>query len=75
MTHTPDPPGGSFDRAPDGRPNGILRETAINPVSGSIPVRWNRANSSGAQFASPAPACSDFDASVSSPAIARGNTE
>lgn len=28
-----DPPGGSFDRDPSGRPNGILRETAISVVS------------------------------------------
>lgn len=27
---TPDPPGGSFDRDRSGRPNGVLRETAIN---------------------------------------------
>ena len=25
---TPDPPGGSFDRDPDGMPNGVIRETA-----------------------------------------------
>lgn len=30
---TPDPDGGSFDRDPTGRPNGILRETAIEKVS------------------------------------------
>ena len=30
---TPDPAGGSFDRDPSGRPNGILRETAITAVS------------------------------------------
>lgn len=30
---TPDPEGGSFDRDPSGRPNGILRETAITQVS------------------------------------------
>lgn len=33
---TPDPPGGSFDRYPTGKPNGILRETAINPVSKAL---------------------------------------
>lgn len=30
---TPDPPGGAFDRDSRGRPNGILRETAITSVS------------------------------------------
>ena len=30
---TPDPPGGNIDRGPDGAPNGILRETAIDAVS------------------------------------------
>jgi len=33
---TPDPPGGSFDRDASGRPNGILRETAVNPVSRAL---------------------------------------
>lgn len=33
---TVDPPGGSFDRDPAGRPNGILRETAVNEVSKSL---------------------------------------
>lgn len=33
---TEDPPGGSFDRDPSGRPNGILRETAVNPVSKAL---------------------------------------
>ena len=33
---TPDPPGGSFDRDAGGRPNGILRETAVNPVSRAL---------------------------------------
>jgi predicted amidohydrolase YtcJ len=33
---TPDPPGGSFDRDPAGRPTGILRETAIDIVSAVI---------------------------------------
>lgn len=33
---TPDPPGGSFDRDDTGRPNGILRETAINVVSEAL---------------------------------------
>ncbi len=31
-----DPEGGSFDRLPDGRPNGILRETAITTVSAAL---------------------------------------
>lgn len=35
-TDTADPPGGSFDRDSTGRPNGILRETAINPVSKAL---------------------------------------
>lgn len=30
---TPDPTGGTIDRSPDGTPNGILRETAIDAVS------------------------------------------
>lgn len=33
---TADPPGGSFDRDATGSPNGILRETAINPVSTAL---------------------------------------
>lgn len=33
---TPDPPGGSFDRDASGRPNGILRETAVAPVSKAL---------------------------------------
>lgn len=33
---TPDPPGGSLDRDPSGKPNGILRETAIELVSGPV---------------------------------------
>jgi predicted amidohydrolase YtcJ len=33
---TPDPEGGSFDREPSGRPNGILRETAVTPVSKAL---------------------------------------
>lgn len=33
---TADPEGGSFDRAEDGRPNGILRETAVTPVSRAL---------------------------------------
>jgi predicted amidohydrolase YtcJ len=33
---TADPEGGSFDRDNDGRPNGILRETAVNPVSKAL---------------------------------------
>ncbi len=32
----PDPEGGSFDRDPTGQPNGILRETAITPVSKAL---------------------------------------
>ena len=33
---TPDPEGGSFDRDLTGQPNGILRETAITPVSKAL---------------------------------------
>ncbi len=33
---TADPPGGSFDRDSSGKPNGILRETAINTVSDAL---------------------------------------
>ncbi len=33
---TTDPPGGSFDRDSSGRPNGILRETAIVPVAAAL---------------------------------------
>lgn len=33
---TPDPPGGSLDRDSSGRPNGILRETAITLVSQTL---------------------------------------
>jgi predicted amidohydrolase YtcJ len=33
---TPDPEGGSFDRDAGGRPNGILRETAVTPVSKAL---------------------------------------
>ena len=33
---TADPEGGSFDRDPAGRPNGVLRETAIQTVSSAI---------------------------------------
>ncbi|MCZ6661517.1 MAG: amidohydrolase [Actinobacteria bacterium] len=33
---TPDPPGGSLDRDVSGRPNGILRETAVSLVSQSL---------------------------------------
>ena len=32
----PDPPGGSFDRDEDGRPNGILRETAVAAVGRAV---------------------------------------
>jgi predicted amidohydrolase YtcJ len=34
--NTPDPEGGSFDRDPTGRPNGILRETAVSPVTRAL---------------------------------------
>ncbi|MFO7300455.1 MAG: amidohydrolase family protein [Actinomycetes bacterium] len=33
---TPDPDGGSFDRLPDGTPNGVLRETAIDAVARAV---------------------------------------
>jgi predicted amidohydrolase YtcJ len=33
---TPDPEGGSFDRDPTGQPNGILRETAVAPVTRAL---------------------------------------
>lgn len=33
---TADPDGGSFDRDASGRPNGILRETAVTPVSKAL---------------------------------------
>jgi predicted amidohydrolase YtcJ len=33
---TPDPAGGSFDRDATGKPNGILRETAVSPVSRAL---------------------------------------
>ncbi|HEU4895071.1 MAG TPA: amidohydrolase [Acidimicrobiia bacterium] len=33
---TADPEGGSFDRDPSGRPNGILRETALSPVTRAL---------------------------------------
>jgi predicted amidohydrolase YtcJ len=33
---TPDPEGGSFDRGSTGRPNGILRETAVSPVTRAL---------------------------------------
>jgi len=33
---TPDPPGGSFDRLPDGTPTGILRETAVGAVTSAL---------------------------------------
>lgn len=35
-TDTPDPKGGSFDRDATGRPNGILRETAVSSVSKAL---------------------------------------
>lgn len=34
---TPDPPGGIIDRYPDGTPTGLLKETAMDLVSGLIP--------------------------------------
>ncbi len=33
---TPDPPGGSYDRDGDGRPTGVLRETAVNVVGRAL---------------------------------------
>jgi predicted amidohydrolase YtcJ len=33
---TPDPEGGSFDRHPDGTPNGVLRETAADLVTSAL---------------------------------------
>lgn len=44
-TQTPDPEGGSFDRDADGRPNGILRETAIEPVSDALEPHTQSASS------------------------------
>lgn len=35
--HTADPPGGAIERGGDGRPSGILRELAINPLRAAIP--------------------------------------
>jgi predicted amidohydrolase YtcJ len=35
-SRTSDPPGGSFDRDRSGRPDGILRETAVNVVSDAL---------------------------------------
>jgi hypothetical protein len=35
-TDTTDPPGGAFDRDSTGRPNGILRETAVQMVSSAL---------------------------------------
>jgi len=35
-SETPDPAGGSFDRDRSGRPNGILRETAVEPVNQAL---------------------------------------
>jgi hypothetical protein len=34
---TPDPPGGSIDRRPDGRPTGVLKEAAMDLVTRLIP--------------------------------------
>lgn len=36
---TPDPEGGTFDRDAAGRPNGILREKAVTPVSKAVEAR------------------------------------
>lgn len=36
--NTPDPPGGAFDRDPDGTPNGVLRETAYSYVLDRTPA-------------------------------------
>lgn len=35
--NTPDPPGGTIDRGPDGRPTGVLRETALHHVRAMLP--------------------------------------
>jgi predicted amidohydrolase YtcJ len=35
--NTPDPPGGTIDRDPDGRPTGVLKESAQDLVSSLIP--------------------------------------
>lgn len=35
-SETPDPEGGSFDRGANGRPNGVLRETAVDQVSQAL---------------------------------------
>jgi predicted amidohydrolase YtcJ len=35
---TPPPPGGEIDRAEDGRPTGVLRETAMGLVLGTLPA-------------------------------------
>ncbi len=35
--NTPDPPGGTIDRDPDGRPTGVLKESAQQLVTGLIP--------------------------------------
>lgn len=34
---TPDPPGGVIERGPDGRPTGVLRETAMGLIQSRIP--------------------------------------
>lgn len=36
--NTPDPPGGSLDHDPDGRPGGVLRDLAMNLVSDVVPM-------------------------------------
>lgn len=35
---TPDPPGGTIDRGPDGEPTGVLKETAMRLVSAHVPA-------------------------------------
>jgi len=40
--HTPDPPGGSIQRCPDGTPSGILFENAMQLVAECIPPPGNR---------------------------------
>jgi predicted amidohydrolase YtcJ len=44
---TPDPPGGTIDRAPDGTPTGVLKELAQNLIRKHVPVetpeQWDRA--------------------------------
>ncbi len=40
--NTPDPPGGRFERGPDGRLNGGLAETATDPFWDKIPTDYTR---------------------------------